>query len=518
MTRRGNRGLGATAVVLLAGLAALLILPTTAPSSVQSAASASEPLLPISSESLTAANQPNIVLILTDDQPVGYESYMPITQKLFAREGISYTNTHALTSTCCPSRSTLLTGMSSPSTGVWTNWAPDGGWYAFYKNNWEDRTIARALDRRGYRTALIGKYLNGYDFFEERTAVAGNSTYIPPGWDYWFVPASPNSTRNGRYINYNVLYRPTQDAAPQYLPFGNGPANYATDVFGRKALEVINSTPASQPLFLMLTPPAPHTPYTPPAGVSVKTTPPLPASYDQKVGKPPWISQRKSATPKAVTSVMRSQIRTLKSVDRWVGRISQTLKQTGRWDNTIFMFASDNGYFLGQYGLLAMKNHPHPASTHIPFHLVAPSLADKAGTQDGRLVTLADLTATIAEATGLDTSGLDGLPLTRPETEWRTGALVTGWRNRGLDVAGNQPSYCAWRSNDWLFIQYAADEAGSGYRELYDLNADPEAVYNLAGQPQVAQTEAGLEQQTRAACTPMPPDFTWPSTVVVPGG
>lgn len=506
--------------MILLAIGMLLIAPTTpgSPGGLQGEAGASS-LLPSSDQPVQASNTPpNIVLIVTDDQPVGYERYMPRTSQIFGTSGVSYTNAHSLTSTCCPSRATLLTGYGSPKTGVWTNWAPYGGWEAFVANGWENRSLALALDKRGYRTALIGKYLNGYDIPETRKQIKGNANWIPPGWDYWYAIQKKGDTPDGRYYDYGVIQRSEGMRTPKILNFGKDPSHYSTDVFGKQAVNTILNTPSKTPLFMMWTPSAPHKPFVAPPTIkgTVSPTPVAPSTLNQMSGKPPWISSRPGVTSNASVSLQRQQIRTLLGVDHWVGQISDALKKTNRWDNTIFIYVSDNGFFTGQYGLLEMKNHPHTASTNVPLHVVAPSLRGQAGSKDNRLVTLADIPTTIAAAAGLDVSSMDGLPLDRPIATWREGALVTGWRNRGTDPAGNQPSYCAWRSTRWLFIQYAAERDGQGYRELYDLLKDPGAVTNLAGRPEVAEAESALSDQTQAACNPLPPDFTWPTQVIIP--
>jgi N-acetylglucosamine-6-sulfatase len=518
MRRGGNRawlGAGAAATAIAIVGSVLAAGNSSVPASQPEAAPVNA-LLPTSLADGNAP-RPDIVLIVTDDQPVGYEPYMPKMTRMFEREGVAYTNAHSLTSTCCPARATLLTGKDSPTTGVWSNWAPVGGWEVFRANQWEPRTLATALDRRGYRTALIGKYLNGYETGSGRTSTTGEARWIPPGWDYWFAESTGVGEERGRYFNYRVLFQDETMPGPEILSFGSGPEDYATDVLGRRVTDVIRSTPTGTPLFLMWTPGAPHSPFSPgPGSRRVTPKPELPVAFNDTRGKPPWISGRPPAKPAAVNRLMAGQIRTLQIVDDWVASIVTTLKKTGRWDNTILVFVSDNGIFLGQYGLVGMKNHPHPPSTHVPLYVAAPFLRDRAGERDGRLVTLADIPATFAAAAGLDGDTMDGLSLNTPLSLWRSGALVAGWRNRGKAPAGNQPAYCAWRTDTRLFIQYSANNDGEGFRELYDLTADPHARRNLAGIPDYAAEEADLARQTQAACRPAPPDFAWPDTVVVP--
>ena len=114
---------------------------------------------------------PNIVMILTDDQRVDTLGYMPIVQKTLGKHGVTFTNAYVSNPVCCPSRATILTGLYSHSTGVYTN-DLDGGFAKFDDSS----TIATWLQDAGYHTGLFGKYLNGYE-----------SEYTPPGWDRWFA-------------------------------------------------------------------------------------------------------------------------------------------------------------------------------------------------------------------------------------------------------------------------------------------------------------------------------------------
>ena len=120
--------------------------------------------------------RPNIVLVLTDDQRWDTVSAMPNVTNRLVRPGVDFRNAFASNPLCCPSRVSILTGRYSHSTGVFSNRPPHGGFASF-----RDRaTIATRLRAAGYRTAYMGKYLNGY----------ANNTYVPPGWDRWLAFAN----------------------------------------------------------------------------------------------------------------------------------------------------------------------------------------------------------------------------------------------------------------------------------------------------------------------------------------
>src|SRR5262245_14252803 len=108
--------------------------------------------------------RPNIVFILTDDQDLDLESlnYMPLTRQLIAQRGMTFQQDFVPPSLCCPSRSTILTGLYPHNHKVYTNHGPDGGFDKFESLGHEETTIGTALHAAGYRTALLGKYLNHY--------------------------------------------------------------------------------------------------------------------------------------------------------------------------------------------------------------------------------------------------------------------------------------------------------------------------------------------------------------------
>ncbi len=117
---------------------------------------------------------PNIVLILTDDQRWDTLWSMPNVQKLLVDHGVTFANAFVTNSFCCPSRSTILTGNYSHTTGIYGNHPPHGGAVDFHRYGDDKSTIATWLHKAGYNTALVGKYLNGYQ-----------GPFIPPGWDTW---------------------------------------------------------------------------------------------------------------------------------------------------------------------------------------------------------------------------------------------------------------------------------------------------------------------------------------------
>ncbi len=177
------------------------------------------------------AQRPSIVLILTDDQPAQTLWAMPRTKRLLAAHGVRFTSLYDSVSLCCPARATLLTGRYAHSTSVYANAPPSGGAATFRSRHDDRETLAVWLHRAGYRTALFGKYLNGYQ-----------GGYVPPGWDEF--------TTSSRYWG-GVGY--VQGVKKEFLP-----TTYMPTFLGAKTIQFIRSTPRGGPLFAYYAPFAPH--------------------------------------------------------------------------------------------------------------------------------------------------------------------------------------------------------------------------------------------------------------------
>src|SRR5215207_280404 len=138
--------------------------------------------------------QPDVLLILTDDQRWDQLSHMPTVQQELVGKGMRFDQAFVVNSLCCPSRATILTGRYSHSTGVYKNQMPYGGFSSF-KRGKDANTLPVWLDQAGYRTALIGKYMNAYN--------DTHAFYKPPGWDGWQVLTSLD--KPGRdYYHYSI--------------------------------------------------------------------------------------------------------------------------------------------------------------------------------------------------------------------------------------------------------------------------------------------------------------------------
>lgn len=437
---------------------------------------------PVSIGALTRTN-PDVVIILTDDQRSDALLSMPSVRRLLVDEGTRFTEAHVSNSLCCPSRSTILTGLYSHHNGVWTNGGADGGWRQFVKSGDEQRTIAVSLQRAGYRTALIGKYLNQFG----REAPP---RYTPAGWNDFQAFRVPDYS--GAYYNYRL------GNSPKF--YGLGAENYSTDVLAHRAINFIWSTPRDKSLFLYFAPFAPHSPWLAArrdwGALTGKLPTYRPASSTEPLdGKPAYLQGRPVIPQETVDIARLGQAETLIAVDDAVSAIVAALEHSDRLRDTLIVFMSDNGYLNGDHRILG-KNVPYQKATSIPL-VIRWDGRVRAGVVDNRLTGNIDIAATLADAAGT-TMKTDGQSLLGSQR--RNGLLLEAAYSGKL----LRPPYCGWRDDHWLFVHYL-----TGEEELYSVPDDPQELRNLASDPAHASVLASLRAQTRSACSPMPPQFHW---------
>jgi N-acetylglucosamine-6-sulfatase len=437
---------------------------------------------PVSIGALTRTN-PDVVVIVTDDQRTDTLLSMPSVRRLLVDQGTWFTEAHVPNSLCCPSRSTILTGLYSHDNGVWTNDGSNGGWDAFVKHGNEQRTIALNLQRAGYRTALIGKYLNQFG----RDAPVG---YVPVGWNDFQGFRVPD--HSGAYYNYRL------GNLPKF--YGLGANNYSTDVLAHHAVNFIWSTPRDKSLFLYFAPYAPHSPWLAAprdwGALAGKLPTYRPASSTASLaGKPAYLQGRPVIPQKTVDHARLGQDESLIAVDDAVSAIVAALEHSDRLRDTMIVFMSDNGYLDGDHRIIG-KNVPYQEATSIPL-VIRWDGRVRAGVVDNRLTGNIDIAATVADAAGT-TMTTDGQSLLG--TQRRNGLLLEAAFSQKLQ----RPAYCGWRDADWLFAHYA-----TGEEELYSVPDDPQELHNLASDPGHAAVLASLRAKSKQACDPMPPQFHW---------
>ena len=186
------------------------------------------------------APAPNFVFVLTDDLSWNLVSHMPHVLAM-ERAGTTFSRYYVVDSLCCPSRSAIFTGEYPHDNGVFTNAGADGGYFAFNKHGDQRKSFAVALHDAGYRTAMMGKYLNQYE----------PAYPVAPGWDEWDV------TGHGGYGEFG--YTLNQDG--QRVRYGHAASDYLTDVLAAKGRSFIDSAAASgHPFMLEVATFAPHAP------------------------------------------------------------------------------------------------------------------------------------------------------------------------------------------------------------------------------------------------------------------
>lgn len=427
---------------------------------------------------VAAVTTPNVVLILTDDQRWGtLGRYMPFVENELARKGVRFTQATVTNPLCCPSRASILTGRYSHNTGVWLNAGPLGGFAAFD----DSQTLATSLSAAGYRTALIGKYLNRYE---------DDLTYVPPGWDSWVG-------HNWDFYDYDM----SVDGVPVHR--GGAEEDYATDVHAAQADEFIRTTPAEQPLFLFLSANAPHLPATPARRhLDILADEPLhrPPSYNEAdvSDKPAYVRKtaRWGASRRAEMDARRlDMLRSLRAVDDMVGRVLRALAETGRLRETLIVFTSDHGYHWGEHRR-AEKNTPYEESVRVPF-VVRYDALDRAAYASQALVQNIDLAPTIADLAGATLAApVDGVSL-RGLLEGTTTQGPRSWallehHHGGVPVV---PTYCGLRRADWKYVLYA-----DGFEELYNLRTDRYELRNVAADPALTETKATFRGLVEASC------------------
>jgi arylsulfatase A-like enzyme len=431
--------------------------------------------------------QPNVVIIVSDDQRYDELAHMPTVESELVDKGTTFRNGFISNPLCCPSRTSILTGQYSGTNGVWSNEGPYGGFPSFHGDG---STVATWLNSSGYDTGLVGKYLNLY---------GPGGSYIPPGWDRWVA----FNEMNGLYYDYHL------QVDNSTVTYGGSPADYSTDVLARYADHFIRDAPDNRPLFLYFTPYAPHAPSTPPPRYDgLFSNEPglrLPSFNEQDVSdKPAYIRDRRSMTSSQIAASdanYRHVLESLRGLDDAVGTIMSALADTGRLRNTLIFYLSDNGIEQGEHRW-GFKAVPYEESIHVPYLVRWDRLSNTPRTES-KMAANIDLAPTIADAAHVPAPGVDGrslLPLLDGSgTVRRSTILIEGLaleRPGGASV----PSFCGVRTSSRVFVHYA-----TGEDEYYALRTDPYELKNKASLPKTQATVTKLRNQTRTLCDPLPP-------------
>lgn len=440
--------------------------------------------------------RPNVVVIMTDDQTTESLRVMTQTQALLADEGTTFTNGIATFPLCCPARAQFLTGQYAHNNGVRDNAPPDGGYPALD----HDETLPVWLQRAGYATSHVGKYLNAY------TRAAQPA--VPPGWDHWFSLVDPTATD---YFDYDV----NEDGRITHR--GTADADYQTDVLADEAVAQVRALArGDEPFFLDFWPTAPHTgtgpgalPFSPaPAprhlgAFAAEALPDAPAIGEEDLSdKPAYVREIEQAFELGVigynaeygteytleeltTLAYRRYLESLLAVDEAVDRLVHALDDEGALENTLIVFVSDNGWSFGEHRIPFAKVLPYENVVRVPFVVRGAGFAPGA-VQNGQ-VAIVDLPATILAATGAAPGlALDGraLPGGPGADDASPRALLLESPPRG---SARIPHYDGVRTDRYTYVVY-----DTGDIELYDRVTDPDELENVASDPARAPAIAGL--------------------------
>ena len=434
-----------------------------------------------------ADQRPNILFIMTDDHAAHalscYGSRLNKTPNLdrIAREGMLFRNCFVTNSLCGPSRATLLTGKYSHANGITRNGQTFDG---------SQPTFPKLLQQAGYQTAIIGKW-------HLRSA--------PTGFGYWNVLPG-----QGAYFN------------PVFIEMGERKRlkGYTTDIITDLAIEWLKKgRDASKPFCLLCHHKAPHRNWQPHpkyAEVFRKKKFPPPPTFDDD-----WSTRASPAHTQAMTVAkhltradlkmpipeglgpeeeklwrynryMQDYLACIQSVDDGVGRILDFLEKSGLAKNTVVIYTTDNGFFLGDHGWFD-KRFMYEESIRIPFLVRWPG-AIKPGSEDEHLVLNVDFAPTFLDLAGLpvpkDMHGRSLRPILegRPPADWRTSFYYHYYEFPG---AHSVRRHYGVRTIRYKLIHYYR----IGEWELFDLEKDPNELRNVYSDPAYAPVVEKLKAE-----------------------
>ncbi len=473
----------------------------------------------------TTTSRPNILFLLTDDLNLDEIAVMPHLKSLLIDQGVNFSNYFVSVSLCCPSRTTTLRGQYSHNTQVLTNGGTNGGFETAHSLGVEQSTIGTWLQAGGYRTALVGKYLNGYPR-------STSDTYVPPGWNEW-----DSAVKGNPYSEFNY----TLNENGKLVDYGAQPEAYGTDVYTHKVNAFITQAAKDQkPFFAYLAVYAPHQPATPAprdAALFADAKAPRTPSYNETdvSDKPAYIRNKPLLKPGVQTQIddlYKKRLQSLQAVDDAIVSLYNTLKTTNQLDNTYIVFTSDNGFHLGQHRMPSGKQTAYEEDIHLPLIVRGPGVP--AGKAIDQLTGNIDLAPTFADLAGVKApdfvDGRSFAPLlhSSASSSWRQAYLVEHWletkavKNKvkaqvdpGLlepadpdqlvvpdkAAVGGIPEFHGIRTKDYTYVEYS-----TGERELYDLKKDPAELQNIAATAdpallkQLADHLTELKNCSKASC------------------
>ncbi len=431
-------------------------------------------------------NRPNVVFIMSDDHAAHalscYGSRINKTPNLdrIAHEGMRLENCFVTNAICGPSRACILTGKYGHINGYHSN---------DRKFNGDQQTFPKLLQKAGYQTAMVGKWHLGTD---------------PTGFDFW-----THMPQQGRYRN------------PEFIEMGKRITvrGYVTDIITDKAINFIKNRDVSKPFFLMYQHKAPHREWTPDAAHATMYEDrdiPLPETFDDdyatrgRAAKEQQMTVEKHLTktdlkqdPPAGLSgqqlkqwkyqrYLKDYLKCVASLDDNIGRFLDYLDESGLSKNTIVIYTTDNGFFLGDHGWYD-KRFMYEHAIRVPFLIRYPGRI-KPGTVSKDIIINCDYAPTFLDYAGVDIPGdIQGRSM-RPILEGNTPA---DWRQsmyyRYYEFPGPHrvhPHYGVRTHTHKLMYFNTIDEW-----EMYDLVKDPNELKNVYADPAYAEVREELRKE-----------------------
>lgn len=474
---------------------------------------------------ITAPNgrRPNVIVVMMDDMRADELRYMPSTRRFIARRGLNFRNSFSPYPLCCPARASFLLGTSAHNHRVLYHEAPYG-----FGSLRDDVTVASRMRKVGYQTAMVGKYLNRYGIQRSRVTKRSSVRYVPNGWKDWMVGLDDGWGGSGGTYSYDNFTQNVNGRVRHHRGIYSSRliADQVRGLIGRYHRKV-------NPFFIWINPVAPHFggPREPDDPKPVKTrrgetvrfkTPARPrwvrgrfdrvirqahgvrangGPAEKAIGDKPanirrWPEMRKPEK-RAALELQRQRAESLFAWDREFGRIVRKLKRTGEYDDTILMFTSDNGYFVGEHRIRQGKIRPHEPALKVPFLVAGPGI--RKGSRYHPITTY-DITATVldigraARLPRMD--GASRLPImTGPDRNWTrpvvVEGLLTNLRRKGVGIPSGL-TISGLRTARYKLIRYSTGEG-----ELYDLFADPNELTNLWKAPRYRKLRNELLGQWR---------------------
>ncbi len=471
--------------------------------------------------------KPNIIVVMADDMRADDLEFAPNVRNLIGRTGLTFENSFSPFPLCCPARASFLTGQYAHNHKVYWHTAPYG--YAAFDDS---RTIGTALKAAGYNTAFMGKYLNGYGTDRSRVSGLPSWRYVPRGWTDWYASfqgSKASRTHGGTYNYWDSPYNINGRVVNKFK------GKYQTRVVGDFSVALARKYRAStRPFFMYVSYVAPHMggPREPDDPRNVRDnngnvqdfrTPARPkwvkGAFNKRItrgsGMPksggpseadvsdkPSVMRKQpelnAAERRALTTLTRQRAEAVYVMDKQVGRLVATLKSTGEWANTVIMFTSDNGYFLGEHRQRTGKVRAHEPSLRVPFVITGPGM--RQGEKRYDPISTVDVTATVLDLAGAPAPRVaDGssrlTSMTAGDQGWDvpvvTEAIHTqsGLRKHpGFD--GDARSSIGLRTARYSYTVYK-----SGEGELYDLVADPAQNENQFDNPAYAEVREQLDAE-----------------------